>query len=232
MKLQKTLSEIFLNIYRQPPSVHGFCKDRSVVSNSSKQLTKKSIVNIDLKDFFNSVHFGRIKFLLKSKPFNLPTAPATVLAQICCHQNSLPQGAPTSPVLTNMICLKMDRELENLAARCNATYSRYVDDMTFSFSFKKHKIPKLFLEDAESLSLSQTLLQIIDSNGFRINFKKVRVYSNNQRMLVTGIKVNKFPNVQRVFIRRINSMLYSWKKHGVMKMQQIHFFNIISLIGI
>lgn len=213
-QIQKTLSETLYSIYKPRPSVHGFVKQRSVVSGAEKHLYKQSILNIDLEKFFDSIHFGRIKYLFMAYPLNCNEEIATILAHISCHDNKLPQGAQTSPILTNMICYKLDKELQNIARLCNATYTRYADDITFSFTTKKKKIPKQIVEDTDVLTISPVLQQIIENNGFRINYNKVHLYQKKQRMLVTGIKVNEFTNVQRKYISKIRSMLYSWEKHG------------------
>ncbi|MBX2977146.1 MAG: trypsin-like peptidase domain-containing protein [Ignavibacteriaceae bacterium] len=213
-QIQNKLSETLYSIYKPRPSVHGFVKQRSVISGAEKHLNKQSILNIDLENFFDSIHYGRIKYLFMAHPFNCNETIATILAHIFCHENKLPQGASSSPILTNMICYKLDKELQNLAKHCNATYTRYADDITFSFTTNKKKISKQIVEDTEVLTISPVLQQIIENNGFKINYNKVHLYKKNQRMLVTGIKVNEFTNVQRKYISKIRSMLYSWEEHG------------------
>lgn len=213
-QIQNILAETLYSIYKPRPSVHGFVKRRSVVSGAEKHLSKQSILNIDLENFFDSIHFGRIKYLFMAYPFKLNDEISSLLAHIFCYDNKLPQGAPTSPILTNMICYKLDKELQNIARLCNATYTRYADDITFSFTTKKRKIPKQIVEDTDVLTISPVLQQIIENNGFKINSNKVHLYPKNQRMMVTGIKVNEFTNVQRKYISKIRSMLYSWEKHG------------------
>lgn len=213
-EIQKIISEVMNDIYRPRPSVHGFVKERSVVTSAEKHLSKQCILNIDLEKFFDSIHFGRIKHLFMAYPFNCSEEVSTILAHILCHDNKLPQGAPSSPIITNMICYKLDKELQRIAKQSNATYTRYADDITFSFTVKKKKISKQILEDVKNLTISPVLQYIIESNGFKINYNKIHLYNKNQRMLVTGVKVNEFTNVQRKYISQIRSMLYSWDKHG------------------
>ena len=89
-------------------------------------------VFIDLENFFPSINFGRVRGLFMSEPFNVPQAGATILAQLCCHRGVLPQGAPTSPVISNIICSRLDRQLMKLAQSHNCFCTRYADDITFS----------------------------------------------------------------------------------------------------
>ena len=93
------------------------------------------MLNIDLKDFFPSINFGRVYgFFLKSESFELKPKVAAVLAQIACHKNELPQGSPCSPVISNLITHVMDMHIVRLAAAVGCTCSRYADDLTFSTS--------------------------------------------------------------------------------------------------
>ena len=214
-KIQEELKYLFYEIYPSKPSAHGFAKNKSIVTNAKRHLDKKFIFNVDLSDFFGSIHFGRIRNLFKSNPFNFNNSVATILAQICCFANSLPQGAPTSPVLSNMIAWKLDSQLQNLAKMTNGTYTRYADDISFSFTTIKSRLPQeiVILRDHEA-SPGHALTHIIEENGFFINYDKVRLCSRYSRMEVTGLTVNELPNVRRKYVRQLSSMLYAWRKHG------------------
>ena len=90
-------------------------------------------MNIDIKDFFDSIHFGRVRgFFNKNIEFNLPLDMATVMAQLVCYKGVLPQGAPTSPIVSNLICNILDIRILNLVKKYRMNYTRYADDMTFS----------------------------------------------------------------------------------------------------
>lgn len=213
-EIQKQLASLLNDVFWSQTPVHGFCKGRSIVTNAKQHLEKTNIFNIDLENFFDTIHFGRIKYLFKSSPFNLPTVPATILANVCCFENKLPQGAPTSPILSNMICYNLDKELKHLAKSGRAIYTRYADDITFSFNCKISNVQNKIVETSPALKCSAGLVEIINRNGFSINQAKVRLYSRNQRLQVTGLKVNEFPNVSRRFINNIRSMLYAWDHHS------------------
>ncbi|RYZ78940.1 MAG: RNA-directed DNA polymerase, partial [Proteobacteria bacterium] len=112
---------------------HGFVRDRSILTNSIMHLNRKNVLNIDLKDFFDGFNFGRVRgFFIANKNFQLDPAVATVIAQIACHDNKLPQGSPCSPVITNLITHALDIRLASLAKDNSCVYTRYADDITIS----------------------------------------------------------------------------------------------------
>ncbi|MEO8407800.1 MAG: reverse transcriptase family protein, partial [Oxalobacteraceae bacterium] len=101
------------------PCVHGFTRRRSIVTNARKHCSLQThhLLNIDIKDFFPSIDFFRVRGVLRGKPFECSHTVATVLAHLCTYHNKLPQGAPTSPILANLVCRSMDRDLMDLARR-------------------------------------------------------------------------------------------------------------------
>ena len=113
--LQRRLNEVLQNVYLPKPVVFGFTSGKNIVDNASKHKKKNWVLNIDLENFFPSINFGRVRGMFMHKPYNLPDEVATTLAKICCFDNSIPQGAPTSPVISNMICAQMDSQLQDLA---------------------------------------------------------------------------------------------------------------------
>lgn len=215
-QIQKIIAEELSAAYNPKNSCHGFLNDRSIVTNASRHVGKKFVFNIDLQDFFGSIHFGRVKNLFLKSPFNYSHSIATILAQICCHKGCLPQGAPTSPIITNYICWKLDAQLQALASKYNCSYSRYADDITFSFTTSKNKIPRAIVSyDAIGAVIAGDVIErIIQENGFDINVEKTRLQGKNERQVVTGLTVNKLTNARRSFIRKTNSMLYAWERFG------------------
>lgn len=221
--IQRKLKDVLYEIYPSKPSAHGFVKEKSIVTNADKHLDKKHIFNLDLEDFFGSIHFGRVRNLFKSHPFEFNHTVSTILAQICCFNNSLPQGAPTSPIISNMIAWKLDSELQQLAKVTNGTYTRYADDISFSFTCSINRIPEdvVIIRDGEG-SPGHALSHIIQKNGFNINYDKVRLCSRNSRMEVTGLTVNEFPNVRRRFIKQLSAMIHAWEKYGYEAAEKEH----------
>ncbi len=154
--------------------------------------------------------------IFKVYPFKFNEEVAKTLAQICCFNKRLPQGAPTSPVISNLICAKLDSEIMRLAKKYRCYYSRYADDLTFSTSIRNFPTGILELAKTNSsyeVKVGAELVKIIEENGFFINSKKTRLSHNYQRQEVTGLTVNDFPNVQRKFVRQIRAMLNAWQKY-------------------
>lgn len=213
--IQKKLSDVLYEIYPVRPSAYGFVKGKNIVQNAEQHIGKTFIFNLDLKNFFDYIHFGRVRNLFRSQLFGFNHSVSTILAQLCCIDNSLPQGAPTSPILSNMISWKLDAQLQRLAKKTNSTYTRYVDDITFSFTCSKVRLPDgiVMIKDGKTIP-GPVITQIIIENGFDINYDKVRLKGTSKKMEVTGLTVNKFPNVKRQFIRQISSILHSWEKYG------------------
>lgn len=213
--IQQKLNEILLDVYQPKPSVYGYVRKRNIVLNARKHKRAKFILNLDLENYFPSINFGRVRGLFMGKPYYLPASVATVLAQICCHKNALPQGAPTSPTISNMICGQMDSQLQTLAMKNKCYYTRYADDITFSTFLKEFPESIAKFISINEVIVSQELQTIINSNGFSINGKKVRLQPRYRRQEVTGLTVNKFPNVRRKYVRQVRSMLHAWDKYGI-----------------
>ncbi|MCF2145805.1 reverse transcriptase family protein [Desmonostoc muscorum LEGE 12446] len=179
---------------------------------------KRYVLNLDLTDFFPSINFGRVRGMFMATPYSLHPDVATVLAQICCHNNQLPQGAPTSPIVTNMICAKMDSQLQRLAKEYKATYTRYADDITFSTTLPKFPEELAYIlaeEDVEKIFIGNRLLSIINENGFEVNNQKNRLQVKGNHQEVTGLTTNMFPNVDRNYVRQVRAMLHAWAKFGL-----------------
>src|SRR5258708_2835890 len=121
--VQRTLAEILTATYEPSIHTHGFVPGRSPGSNAERHERQQWVLKVDLRDFFPSINFGRVRGLFFAYPFDYPPDVATMLAQICCHRNQLPQGAPTSPIISNFICRGLDHDLAQLAReeRCHST---------------------------------------------------------------------------------------------------------------
>lgn len=207
---------------KRSPVAHSFIDGRSIVTNALPHVGKASVVRVDLTDFFGHINFGRVKGIFANAPFDFADDVATVLAHICCYENKLPQGAPTSGALTNFICLALDREIAKLARRYKGRYTRYADDLTFSFKhLPLEKIPKDFFEVSRNLdgsfsvSVGELLVNAIEVAGFKVNEKKTTGANRNKRQLVTGLVVNEQLTVPRKYLDGIRRALHLWRKHGI-----------------
>lgn len=212
---QKKLAAALAELYVPKATAHGFVKGRSIVTNARHHLGARLVLNIDLQDFFHSIHFGRVFGLFQKPPFSLPRPVAAVLAQLCCYNKRLPQGAPTSPVLSNLVCRTLDRKLSQLGKAAGARYSRYADDITFSTrrpEFSARLVTRGAEDDAPVLS--DELVAIIQGEGFAVNDEKTRVLARNVRQEVTGLKINEKLNVPWNHVRSLRGALWCWKQHG------------------
>lgn len=221
--LQTKLAPVLHETYVAHPAAHGFIKERSILSNARLHVGQRFVLNVDLEDFFPSVNFGRVRGLFMSAPFKLGPAAASVFAQLCTYRNGLPQGAPTSPPLSNFAAAQLDRSLGRLAKENGVRYSRYADDITFSTNHSNFPAALASLSQGNGVAVSEALERAVIASGFAVNHKKVRLQRRDQRQSVTGISVNEKPNVQRRRIRRIRAMLHAWEKHGLDNAAREHF---------
>lgn len=210
--IQQKLKNEIEKYYFPPTQAQGFLKKRSIVSNAKQHLKKNWNVNIDIKDFFPSVTSKRVYGLFKSKPFMFNSTVASLIANLLTYDGILPQGSVTSPLITNMICLSLDRSLAKYCLRNEITYTRYADDITFSSSDRK-KLIKIYNE--RDNSIHDSVVMIIKNNGFDINYDKVRCNFYFKHQEVTGIKTNTKTNIKNIHKYKIRSMIRAWKLFGL-----------------
>ena len=172
----------------------------SIKDNAKLHCKKDIVMNIDLKDFFGSITFKMVLDFFLSLGYT--RAVSVMLANLCTCQGSLPQGAPTSPMLSNMIFRHVDNYIFSYCRKNKILFSRYADDMTFSGSFNEHK-------------LLYFLNEILVNSGFRINYKKVKTYHKYQRQVVTNVVVNESPHVRRNILRSLRQESYYISKYGI-----------------
>jgi RNA-directed DNA polymerase len=199
---------------KQPSLSHGFERQRSIITNAMMHLDQKNVLNIDLENFFQSFNFGRVRgFFIKNRNFKLDPHIATVIAQIACHNNELPQGSPCSPVITNLITHSLDIRLAALAASHSCIYTRYADDITFS---TREKIfpPQIMGYENWLYINGKKLSYEIKRAGFKINTKKTRIQYKDSRQDVTGLIVNQKPNTKKEYWRTVRAQCNSLFKTG------------------
>jgi len=232
-KLAAAQSWILENILSKVPVgdvAHGFVPGRSTVTNAKPHVKRAIVVNVDLKDFFPTITFPRVKGIFESLGFS--PAVATVLALLCTESprreveysgrryfvatgpRALPQGACTSPALSNLAAWGLDRRLAGVAAKLGWTYTRYADDLTFSGDTlvpKGQKHPK-----SVGWLLARTR-HVCEAEGFEVNEKKVRVQRRNTAQSVTGVVVNEKPSTPRSERRRLRAILHHARFEGLEK---------------
>jgi RNA-directed DNA polymerase len=212
------------------PAVHGFCSGRSAITNASAHCGREIVIRFDLADFFPSIPIGRVYALFAT--LGLPRSVVRLLAGLCTTRlpldvwksrpnpaldgtdhatwqrlsaRHLPQGAPTSPAIANLVAYRLDCRLAGLAAELDATYTRYADDLTFSGG----------LELACSAKrLAHLVAVIVGGEGFTLNHRKTRVQRHSGRQMVTGLVVNARPNLPRAEFDRLKAILTNCVRHG------------------
>jgi RNA-directed DNA polymerase len=219
----RSLNFVLQCMYEPHEAATGFVMGRSIVDNAKKHVGHHYVLNLDLKDFFHSFDRNRVKMVFMYEPFYLngdKEPLAFLLASLCTHpfeireeiKTVLPQGSPTSPTLTNILCKKLDRRLNGLANRFGATFTRYADDITFS---SPHN---LYTDKA----FNQELKRIIEEDQkLVINPKKTRLQKAGYRQEVTGLIVNEKVNVRRRYVKQIRMWLYYWENYGHEKAERI-----------
>lgn len=228
LKVIQTCLNLIFQIVYQPATknVTGFVPGYSIVDNAKIHVNKNYVFNVDLKDFFNSIDQARIWGRLKAKPFEFSKEKnkleiANIIASFVCHpieveryingkwekriNNVLPQGAPTSPVFSNIICERLDFYLNGLAKRFQLKYTRYVDDMTFSSDHNVYQ---------ENSDFRKELERIVTQQGFYFNKDKTRLQKRSYRQEVTGVVVNEKINTNKHFVKRLKKWIYLWDNYG------------------
>ena len=197
--LQRRVLRLLLNPLPVHPAATGFVSGRSIVHNARSHTGQGVVINIDLRDFFPGITAERVDQAFQALGWG--SQAARILTNICTLEGRLPQGAPTSPALSNLTCRKLDARLEGLI-RGKGRYTRYADDLTFSFAKYGTEKP-----DAISRKVLGTIQRIIEAEGFAIQKrKKVRVQRAHQRQTATGLVVNREVNLPRQVRRRIRAM--------------------------
>lgn len=196
---------------------HGFKEGFSIVTNAKHHRNKRWVFNVDLKDFFPSINFGRVYgFFVKDRNFALDPKIATIIAQIACHRNELPQGSPCSPVISNLIAHVLDIKLNRLANDLRCTYTRYADDITFSTNEKEfpEAIGRLVRGSEDKWVAGDGVLGLVYRAGFRINHDKTRMQRRDSRQDTTGLIVNQKLNVRHEYYKQVRAMCHHLFQHG------------------
>lgn len=186
---------------------HGFEKGKNIITNAKSHQKKRFVINLDIENFFPSFNFGRVRgYFIKNKMFKFSKEESTIIAQLSTYQNVLPQGAPTSPIISNLIFNIIDMRIINIAKKYKLNYTRYADDLTFSTNdYSIIDNYSYFMNDISNL---------LERSGFNLNDKKSRIIFSNSRQEVTGLTVNKKVNVTRKFSEDTRAMLDSLFKRG------------------
>ena len=215
-KAQHWILTSVLNLLPVHECAHGFVAQHSVLTNATPHVGSSVVINADLTNFFPTITFVRVAGMFRKVGYS--PAVATILALLCTEcprqpvrmadqtyfaatgPRALPQGACTSPAISNQITHKLDRRMAAMALKLGWRYTRYADDLTWSTSGEP--LPSVGYVLAR-------IRHMVEDEGFRINHAKTRVQRRSQQQSVTGVVVNDRPNISRETIRRVRSILYN-----------------------
>ncbi|MCM1989975.1 reverse transcriptase family protein [Oceanirhabdus seepicola] len=219
--LEEILSKISISDH-----AHGFLKGKSVVSGAEAHIKQPELlINMDLEDFFPTITFERVRGMFKA--FGYSGYIASLLAMICTYcermpievrekikyvktsERILPQGSPASPMITNILCMKLDKRLSGLASKSGFVYTRYADDMSFSLREEN----TLESSDLDTRKFCGLILKIVSEEGFKINKSKTRFLKKNNRQCITGVVINNEQiGVPKKWIKRLRAAIYNANK--------------------
>ncbi|WP_291728750.1 reverse transcriptase family protein [Bernardetia sp.] len=217
-------------------NVHGFVKERSILTNAKPHQNKNIVISLDLKDFFPSISYKRVKGLFQK--FGYSEQLSTIFALLTTFNETdklnvdgevyyaqkvdkktgkthrfLPQGSPASPAITTLIAYKMDKRLEGLAKKMGFTYTRYADDLTFSSNLDLNKETDKIIG-----SLLYFVKKVVESEGFEIHTDKTHIMRKGRQQKVTGIVVNQNSEqklgIDRKTVRKFRAFLHQTSKTG------------------
>ncbi|RKD29431.1 reverse transcriptase family protein [Lacrimispora algidixylanolytica] len=199
--IQRNIARNVLSGFELSSCASAYCKGTSVLKNASIHTGKRLVLKLDIEDFFGSITFPMVLNGAFSSKYFPPTV-GTLLTALCCYHDYLPQGAPSSPVISNLVMKPFDDYMKVWCEEKNISYTRYCDDMTFSGDFQPgHVINKVS--------------GFLDAMGFALNREKTKILSSGRRQTVTGIVVNERPHVSPDYRRRLRQEVYYCLKYGV-----------------
>ncbi len=204
VSLMKSQRAIVKNILSKMPVssfATAYVRHARIENNARPHIGKRYLLKLDITDFFGSIGFEQIYGRVFNSR-NFPPHIGIILTKLCCYKGALPQGAPTSPMLSNLVMYRFD---ENLGAWCKArriTYTRYCDDMTFS-------------SDKPLYPVYQKVKNMLMSSGFELNEKKTLFVTNSGRQSVTGITVNEKLSVSKDYKRKLRQEVFYAIKFGL-----------------
>lgn len=202
--IQNKLNKVLTELYVPKTTAHGYIKGKNIITNSKVHVGNRQILNLDIADFFPSIHFGRVRGLFEKPPFNFNSFISRDLAQIVCFKGSLPQGAPTSPIISNFICRSLDNQLKKFCKNYKVVCTRYCDDITISTPAKN--FPAAIV--SQDGILGAELIALFNQNNFKLNTDKIRLKSCGERKMVTGIVVNEKVNLTQKTYRNFRAQIY------------------------
>jgi RNA-directed DNA polymerase len=219
--IQRKLLALLVEKLPVSEQAHAFRRGRSIRTGAEPHVGKRYVLKLDLKDFFPSVTFARVRGFLIGCGYSFPVASTLAVLMTEAERQAVEvdgevfhvpigrrhcvQGAPTSPGLCNALVLRLDRRLAGLAKRHGFAYTRYADDLTFSGDIERLAAQKLRVAAS----------RIIEEEGFTVNADKTRLMGQSTRQTVTGVVVNKTLGLSRQERRRLRAIAHRLGRAGV-----------------
>lgn len=196
--IQRLIYDHILQKVPLPDCVHGFRKNHSIRSNAVTHCGNKYIYVMDIKDFFPGITVEQVRDMFTE--LGIPGSQAKTLSTLCTHRGVLPQGAVTSPAISNIVFSPIDIDILKLCSGNRAVYSRYADDLTFSGNDRKTL--------ADTVRLAK---EIVNSGGFQINQRKSRLMGGKDANIVTGLRINAGkPSIGNRRKKLLRAKIYDW----------------------
>ena len=218
--VQSCINVLLQALYEPHECATGFIRGQNVRSNAERHIGSSCMLNLDLKDFFPSITKDMVRRALKEElSEQIPSAEVrNMICSLCTiptpdGSEVLPQGAPTSPVLSNIVLKRLDRRLAALAGAHGYNYTRYADDITFSHNRAGRRFSRFFMDKTRAM---------IEDYGLQINDNKTRISATGGRMEVTGLTVGDKVNVSRRYIKQLRTLLHLWEHYGLAEAQKIY----------
>ncbi len=199
-QIQKNILNNVLYAFPVSDYAMAYVKNRSLVENAKPHVNKKIILKLDIEDFFGSISSEKIYRLFTKEQFSSQVR--TLLTHLVTYLDVLPQGAPTSPYISNLVMKDFDEEIGTYCEMRKIDYTRYCDDLTFSGNF-------------DCWEVKRKVSALLKRKGFILNEKKTRIIKKNNAQVVTGIVVNEKVNVRKTLQKRLRQELYYIKKYGI-----------------
>ena len=217
--IQTALNIVLQSIFVPDEHATGFVLEKSVKDNAMIHVGQTCIFNTDLENFFPSITKLMVRRALHRELGDRlqSNEVINIICKICTVPDSsgvevLPQGAPTSPVLSNIVLKSLDKDMSKLAERMECKYSRYADDITFSHSKSIRRMSSIW---------QSRIYNIVAEYGLKVNEKKTRTFVPGTRREVTGVVVSDKINVSRSYIKQLRVLLHLWEKYGYAQAQII-----------
>ncbi len=191
---QKTIRRKILMKFSPSKYAKAYVRQRTLVDNASPHVGKHYLLKLDISDFFGSIRFEQV-YAAAFHTNHFPKQIGVLLTALCCYKGALPQGAPTSPALSNLVMRNFDNNIGQWCESRGISYTRYSDDMTFSSNEPLYPV-------------YQKVKAMLQESGFRLNEKKTHFVTNASRQSVTGLTVNEKVAVSREYKRRVRQEVY------------------------